>query len=269
VAGAILRAAGGTAKAVAAGEALGLTTSTPILLIHGLFGTLSEPAILDAFEDATVIAPHLLGYGSERDHGKFEPTLEDQADHLAAYVGKHCKGPVDVVGHSVGGAVGVIFAGKYPDMARSLTSVEGNFTLKDAFWSSEISKKEISEIEDLVGGYKSDVAGWIEKSIPQPSPWALSVARKLLDEQPASTLRAQARAVVAATSRPEYLQTVARILDTGTPLHLIAGQRTRATWSVPDWVVARTSGVTEIAGTGHLMMLEDPKQFALAIRRKL
>jgi len=32
-------------------------------------------------------------------------TLEDQADHVAAFVKERTRGPVHVVGHSVGGAV--------------------------------------------------------------------------------------------------------------------------------------------------------------------
>jgi pimeloyl-ACP methyl ester carboxylesterase len=244
-------------------------TTAPILLLHGLFGTLSDPGITSAFRDAEILTPDLLGYGHQRDATNSEPTLEDQADHVAAFVRRKCKGPVHVAGHSVGGAVAVAFVGKHPELALTLTSIEGNFTLDDAFWSSEISKKEIAEIETIVTGYKADVESWIEKSIPHPSGWALSVARKILDEQPASTLRAQARAVVSATSHPKYLQTVARILDAKTPMHLVAGQRSRGAWSIPGWVVARTGGVTEIAGTGHLMMLENPEQFANAIQQKL
>jgi pimeloyl-ACP methyl ester carboxylesterase len=243
--------------------------SAPILLIHGLFGTLNDPGIVRPFQGSEVLAPALLGYGDAREHGKKEPTLEDQADHLFFYLRERTSGPVHVVGHSVGGAVAVTFVGKYPELGLSLTSVEGNFTLKDAFWSGEIAKKEISEIENIVSGYRSDVAGWIKNSIPQPTPWALSVAEKLLDAQPASTLRAQSRAVVAATSKPEYLQTVDRLLEAGLPVHLIAGQRARAGWNVPDWVIDRSGGVTELAGTGHLMMLEDPELFARAVQKNL
>ncbi|WP_227744214.1 alpha/beta fold hydrolase [Yersinia kristensenii] len=50
--------------------------------------------------------------------------------------------PVHVIGHSVGGAVAVLFARRYPEMTRSLTSVEGNFTLSDAFWSDPDSKSD-------------------------------------------------------------------------------------------------------------------------------
>ncbi|EEP93230.1 hypothetical protein ykris0001_36140 [Yersinia kristensenii ATCC 33638] len=36
----------------------------------------------------------------------------------------------------------VLFARRYPEMTRSLTSVEGNFTLSDAFWSDPDSKSD-------------------------------------------------------------------------------------------------------------------------------
>jgi pimeloyl-ACP methyl ester carboxylesterase len=245
----------------------------PIILIHGLFGALSDPGILAAFGDARVFAPDMLGYGQARHLGGSEPTLEDQADHVAGFVRENVRenvfGAAHIVGHSVGGAVAVMFASKYPELTKSLTSIEGNFTLADAFWSKSISEMSISQVEAIVQGYKSDVAKWIGKSIPHPTPWALSVARDLLNHQPASTVRAQARAAVAATSKPDYLERVGAILDKGIPLHLIAGERARKGWSVPDWVVRRAGGMTEIAGTGHLMMLEAPDAFATAIMRNV
>ncbi|WP_428942794.1 alpha/beta fold hydrolase [Xanthomonas oryzae] len=42
---------------------------------------------------------------------------------------------VHLVGHSVGGAVSALVCSLYPELVASFTSVEGNFTLKDAFWS--------------------------------------------------------------------------------------------------------------------------------------
>ncbi len=246
-----------------------MQTEIPILLIHGLFGSLSDTRILGAFGETTTLSPDLLGYGSQRLAPVAGPTLEQQADHLAGLVTQAGLGAVHVVGHSIGGAIAVLFAGKYPERTGSLTCVEGNFTLKDAFWSSRIATKEIAEVEVILQGYRADVAGWLEGAVPAPSEWALAVASRWLDYQPASTLRAQARAVVDATGDPEYLRTVRRILDSRTPFHLIAGERSAKEWDVPDWVRAAATSYAAITHTGHLMMLEQPEEFGSAICRNL
>jgi len=40
---------------------LGGEMTAPILLIHGLFGSLSDPALLSCFGSTSVLAPDLLG----------------------------------------------------------------------------------------------------------------------------------------------------------------------------------------------------------------
>lgn len=238
---------------------------TPILLIHGLFGSLSDPRITAAFGERPVLAPDLLGYGEYRSADMSGMSLEAQADHVAAWLRQRAAGPVHVVGHSVGGAIAMFFASRHPGLTRSLTSIEGNFTLNDAFWSSRIAQMVLSDVEAIVVGYQADVAGWIGASVPEPSPWALDVAQRWLQNQPASTVQAQARAVVEATGRAEYLGMVRGLLDSGLPFHLIAGARSRAGWDVPAWALRQAASHAEIAETGHLMMLEAPERFAAAI----
>jgi pimeloyl-ACP methyl ester carboxylesterase len=40
----------------------------------------------------------------------------------------------------VGGVVAYLFALRHPERVMGLVSVEGNFSLKDAFWSSSVAR---------------------------------------------------------------------------------------------------------------------------------
>ncbi|KTT76144.1 alpha/beta fold hydrolase [Sphingomonas endophytica] len=242
---------------------------TAVLLIHGLFGSLNAPRILSAFVNRLVLAPDLLGYGALRDQSPAGWTLVDQADHVAAHVREHVECQVDVIGHSVGGAVATIFAHRYPELTRSLTSVEGNMTLSDAFWSQKIARQALPDIAQEVAGFRSDVAAWIGRSGVAASAFTLSTAAAWLDNQPVSTLRTQARAVVSATAAEEYLEQLRAVVASGVPVHLVAGARSRHGWNVPEWLSARATSDTVIADTGHLMMLENPQLFADTLLRNL
>ncbi|MES2116271.1 MAG: alpha/beta fold hydrolase, partial [Pseudomonadota bacterium] len=123
--------------------------TTPILLIHGLFGSLSDAHIVAAFGATPVLAPDLLGYGEYRSADTDGLTLEAQADHVAAWLRQRGDAAAHVVGHSVGGAVAMCFASRHPELTRSLTSIEGNFTLKDAFWSSQIAQMALPEVQAI------------------------------------------------------------------------------------------------------------------------
>ena len=239
--------------------------SDPILLVHGLFGRLSNQEIVAAFGSRTVLAPDLIGYGENRTGVPEAWTLEDQVNYIADWLDRRDQGPVHVVGHSVGGAIAMLFACKYPRLVRSITSVESYFTLADAFWSQKIALQDLTEIEAEVAGFRRDVPAWIGKAGVPATPVTLAIAADWLDNQPVSTLRAQARAVVDATRRADFLKKVGEILDSGLPLHLIAGARSRGGWSVPEWVTARAASNTEIPNAGHLMMLEAPTAFASAV----
>jgi lipase len=82
-------------------------------------------------------------------------------------------------------------------------------------------------------------------------------AAQALTYQPASTIRATARAVVECTGRPAYEQLLRNVFGR-TPVHLVAGERSRDGWDVPDWALASAASYTEIPDTGHMVMLEAP-----------
>jgi len=238
---------------------------TPIVLVHGLFGSLSAPEILAEFGENSIFAPDLLGYGEFRHADTVDLTLQQQADHLAALIKSNVHEPAVLVGHSVGGAVAALVAFEYPDLMAGYISVEGNFTLEDAFWSAQIAETPIAEVEQIISKYKADSDGWIANAGVEISDFTSQLARDWLDNQPASTIKAQAKAVVTATGDSCYLDRMERLFDSDLPVSLVAGARSAEGWDVPQWADEKCSNRINISETGHLMMAESPEKFAKAI----
>jgi len=242
---------------------------SPLLLVHGLFGSLSAPGILAPFANKSVFTPDLIGYGQYREQYGREWTLNDQADHLESWIRMRADGPVHLAGHSVGGAVAVLMAKHYPERILSLTLIEGNLTLRDAFWSQKIASQSLDEIQTEVDGFREDVTAWIARAGVKPTRFAIETATDWLDNQPVATLRAQARAVVSATRDESYLEGLRSIVSSGLPVHLLAGAHSRNEWNIPGWLEENATTNQVIPQAGHLMMIEQPEIFARTVTDNL
>ena len=65
-------------------------------------------------------------------------------------------------------------------------------------------------------------------------------------------MRAVAESVIRITGQPSYLEEVRTVVESGIPLHLFAGERSRADWHVPQWVLERAASMTIQPGVGHV-----------------
>ena len=238
----------------------------PLLMIHGLMGSIDFFAPRDRLAGLEVHTPDQLGYGSNADAlPSTAISLHRQADAIAQLMRERIGVPAMLLGHSVGGAVAMMVAQRVPELVLGLISVEGNFTLNDAFWCGRIAATEPGEWERQYQAMASDPEGFLTRGATAVSEQRLAWARAILANQGAATVHAMARAVVAETGAPAYLELV-RAVTRRTPIHLLAGERSVAGWDVPDFVrtAALSSGV--IPDTGHMMMLEDPAGFCACVR---
>jgi pimeloyl-ACP methyl ester carboxylesterase len=236
-----------------------------IVMIHGLFGHLQVPEVHEALKPFEVHAPDLIGYGAHRNADTTALRLDDQVDHIIEFIETLDAERVHLLGHSVGGAVAMLVAHRRPELLVSLTSVEGNFTLKDAFWSGQIAQKDDAEVEAIIDGFRRDPSAWMGGAVDVQSELTDRLAREWLDNQPASTIKAQAGAVVKATGPETYLRDVQVVMESNLPIHLISGERSAAGWDAPFWANKLCASRFNIPNTGHLMMAEDPKAFAAAV----
>ena len=242
--------------------------SKPLLLmIHGLIGSLNYYGPANRIRHANVLTVDLLGYGHHREAPASELSLRGQADHVSALVASLSADSVWLLGHSMGGAIAQVVAAASDGRVKGLINVEGNFTLKDAFWSRRIAALSHAEWNDRFEAMRKDVSGWLRRSGVAPDAQRVAAAAQILDHQPAATVHAMSNAIMAETKTKKYRDLCRLVAAGGIPVHLIAGARSAADWDVPEAVRSAASSYTEIPNSGHLMMLEQPDAFCQTVDR--
>jgi pimeloyl-ACP methyl ester carboxylesterase len=231
-----------------------------LLLVHGLLGSLSYFEPQRCLPGVDVLTPDLTGYGRRRSE-ETGVSLPEQAAMLARFLRDEAGGPAWVLGHSVGGAIAMLLADLAPELVRGLISVEGNFTLKDAFWTGRIAALTDTDWAAEYGAMEARPAAWLDNSGIEASDERVAWAREILSNQPYTTVQKMAQSVLDTTGAPGYLGCVGRVLARATPVYLIAGEQSAAGWDVPDWVLSQARRVCVQPKAGHMMMLEDPAAF--------
>lgn len=239
----------------------------PIIFIHGLFQTPFASSVSKALSPHLVSVPDLPGYGTNRARPLNDISITAAADFIHKHIHALGYDKAHLVGHSVGGAVAVVVANRSPEAVASIISVEGNFTLNDAFWSQQLARMDEREVDALLESYRADPRAWLAGAGIDATSEQTALAAQSLASQPASTLQAMARSVVHVTGDASYLRGIAAFLGTTTPFHLVAGERSRDGWDVPEWVLQRATSVTIQPSVGHMMILEDPQGFLSLIRQ--
>ena len=119
--------------------------------------------------------------------------LPAQVAHLYQVIEAQFPGEaVHLVGHSVGGAVAMLFAQAHGERVCSLVSVQGNFSLDDAFWSAAVARMSAREAEAMLAGFRADPAGWLASAGVAVDARSLGIAERWLAQQPAGTLQVMA-----------------------------------------------------------------------------
>ena len=137
---------------------------TPVVFIHGFIGTFDVRGW-----NGPHLRPDLLGYGVHRAAPPDTISLAAQVEHVRQTVEMHFgMQPVDVVGHSVGGAIAMLFAHAHPERVRRIVNVEGNFTLDDAFWSASVGRMTPGEADTMLDGLRAAPLDWLRGAIDAP-----------------------------------------------------------------------------------------------------
>jgi pimeloyl-ACP methyl ester carboxylesterase len=116
---------------------LGGREAGPVVWIHGLgeSGLCFERIVQrEEFAAWRHLAPDMPGYG--RSAWPDEPAgMEALADLLARWLSERGEGPVSLIGHSMGGVVGLVLAERHPDQINAFVNVDGNVAKGDCTFS--------------------------------------------------------------------------------------------------------------------------------------
>lgn len=112
-------------------------TGAPLLLIHGFGGNKDNfTRIADELEDYHLIIPDLLGFGESSKPMSANYDYEAQATRLHELLqAKGLTSNIHIGGNSMGGAISVAYAAKYPKEVKSLWLVD-----TAGFWSAGVPK---------------------------------------------------------------------------------------------------------------------------------
>lgn len=196
----------------------------------------------------------LPGHGLSDRPADFGYTLDDHA----AVIAKVCEvagvDSIDLVGHSLGGDIAVVVAGRYPGLVGRLVVAEANLDPLPRSPTATRSSQRIAaqDEEDFVAkGYQQ-----IVDSVPDWA-WMLRLA----------DARAVYRSAVGLVtgSRPTMRELLVRMTI---PRTFIRGDRGE-TLVDPEGLEAAGVSIVTISDAGHMMMADQPQAFVEALKSAL
>lgn len=134
-----------------------------ILFIHGL--GCSKDSFKDVwnfpeFKKYTILSFDLLGFGDSSKPKEFSYTLEEHAEICKLIIEKLKLEKIHLVGHSMGGAIGLLLIEKIPSKVISFINLEGNLIGEDCTFSREAIKYSLEDFEKRIfKNFKSKIKG--------------------------------------------------------------------------------------------------------------
>nr|WP_308800936.1 alpha/beta hydrolase [Streptomyces polyasparticus] len=189
----------------------------------------------------------LFGHGYSDRPVDFGYRMREQADAVAAVIEHVGLRDVELIGHSMGGAVAIELAAARPDLIAKLVVAEPNLFPGGGFVSSVIASQE--EQAFVAEGFARMVAG---EKLPD------YVARLRLAD--ALALHRSATALVEGTS-PSW---GAMLTELSQPRAFVVGERTRPD-AETDLMAAAGVPVVDVPDATHNMMIDNPGGFAEAV----
>lgn len=121
-----------------------------IVLLHGLGcskDTFRDIWNFPQFEESSILTFDFVGFADSSKPENFSYSMEDQAEVCRLIIEKLDLKNINLVGHSMGGAIGLLLIEKIPDRVISFINLEGNLIGEDCDMSGKVTKISYEEFK--------------------------------------------------------------------------------------------------------------------------
>lgn len=228
----------------------------PILLLHGLFGNLSNwKRVIDEFSSShRIIVPRLPFYSSPITKER----LDSLVDYLEDFIETHSLGRIILMGNSMGGHIALLYAWRQPKKVEKLVLTGSSGLFENSFGGTFPHVRDYRYVREKVGDtfYNKEV-----------------ITKELVDEV-FETLQNRSKTLSIITlARAAQRHNVASILEQVTAPTLLV-------WGLQDTItppeialhfhdLLPKSTLAFIDNCGHVPMMEQPEIFNEYVRKFL
>lgn len=245
----------------------------PLILVHGSLSDYRTwlPLLSELSENNHVIAVSLRHYYPEKWNGKgADLSLQQHADDLAVFIQALNVGPVNLLGHSRGGAVALLTASKNPDLMRRLILADPaplSSMLDKTPEVQALKNIRTAKFKKVIEYYKQgDTDGGLKEFvnyIAGPASW------KNTPEVRRNNLRANAWTPISLLDDLETPFNCSNVRKIDIPLLLITGDHSAPIFGFMNSALKKCfikSSVAIIADAGHMMFNANPSAFIFEVQ---
>jgi pimeloyl-ACP methyl ester carboxylesterase len=240
-----------------------LTSGAPVvLLIHGA-GMDSTVWQLQtrylAHRGFRAVAVDLPGHG--KSDGPPLTSIDAMADWVSRFIAAGSLGSTHVVGHSMGTFIALELASRYPSMVASITLCGTATAMPVHPDLLDAAAHDVKAAAALMASWGHDKPAHIGVN-PTPGLWMLGGARALVENSAPGVLAADFGACV---SYSHALSAAACVTCNATVVIGLGDKMTPPKSARALAAAVPSAHVIELAGTGHSMMIENPRAVKQAI----
>ena len=214
------------------------------------------------FDHHSIFTLDLPGFGNSLRPKQFSYKMEDQAEICRLLIEHFRLHNVNLIGHSMGGAISLLLINKIPDTVISFVNLEGNLIGEDCTISRKATKYSLNEFEVTFDDFRSKLQ---ETNKLSRAKHELKFYYELLSRCDPFVFHKSSESLV-------------KWSDSGKLLDMFLGMKTKNWYVYGEWnknlpsiKLLKSKGVqlVEVPKSGHFMMIGNPEGFNQMLLRLL